>query len=246
VLDEPVGPRGGDKALPDALPGIVSGLLTQEQTVLVVRATRPDRRSRWVKAFREPAASVDCEAPTRKPALLAFVRKEADRQGLALEAGVAELLVERVGPHLLALRQELAKASLFAGEGGRVTAAHASELTSDLAEEPIWDLTDAIGDGRTSEALVVLAKLVGAGAPPPVLLGALASHFRRLVRVRNGSSVPAPPFVRKKLEQQASRYSVRRVEDCLRNIHATDEALKGQGVLPPDLALERLVLALAS
>ncbi len=246
VLKEPEARRATAKAMGAAVAEAVAALEDGGSTVLVVRATRIDRRSAWVKAFREPAASVDCEAPTRKPALLAFVRKEADRQGLALDAGVAELLVERVGPHLLALRQEIAKASLFAGEGCRVTAAHASELTSDLAEEPIWDLTDAIGDGRTAEALVVLAKLVGAGAPPPVLLGALASHFRRLVRVRHGANVPAPPFVRKKLERQASRYSVRRVEDCLRTIHATDEALKGQGVLPPDQALERLVLALAS
>ena len=33
---------------------------------------------------------------------------------------------------------------------------------------------------------------------------------------------------------------------CLRAIHETDEALKGQGALPPDLALERLVLGLST
>jgi DNA polymerase-3 subunit delta len=246
VLREPEARRGSAKAMGAALAEILPALEDEGSSVLVVRAGRIDRRTAWVKAFREPAAIVECEAPTRKPALLDFVRQEAGRQGLTLERGAAELLVDRVGPHLLALRQELAKAALFAGEKSRITAAHASELTSDLAEEPIWDLTDAIGDGRTADALVVLGKLVGTGAPPPVLLGALASHFRRLLRVRHGASVSGPPFVRQKLERQAGRYGLRRVADCLRAIHETDEALKGQGVLPPDLALERLVLALAS
>ncbi len=245
VLQEPEARRGAAKALGKALTDAVASLEDDGSSVLIVRASRIDRRSAWVKAFREPAAVVDCEAPTRKPALLAFVRAEADRQGLTLGRGVAELLVERVGPHLLALRHELAKAALFAGDSREVGVAHASELTSDLAEEPIWDLTDAIGEGHTAEALSVLTKLVGAGAPPPVLLGALASHFRRLLRLRSGASVSAPPFVRKKLERQASRLTPRRARDCLRAIHETDEALKGAGVLPPELALERLVLALA-
>jgi hypothetical protein len=52
--------------------------------------------------------------------------------------------------------------------------------------------------------------------------------------------------VRRKLEAQARRYSSRRIVTCLRAIHQTDEALKGQGVLPPDLALERLVLGLSA
>ena len=115
-----------------------------------------------------------------------------------------------------------------------------------MAEEPIWDLTDAIGEGRAGDALAVLGKLLHGGAPPPVLLGSLASHFRRLLRARSGGSVSGPPFVQRKLKAQAGRYAPARLGSCLRAIHDTDEALKGQGGLGPQLALERLVLALAA
>ena len=114
-----------------------------------------------------------------------------------------------------------------------------------MSEEPIWDLTDAIGEGRTPDALALLGKLLAAGSPPVVVLGALASHFRRLARVRNGGSVGGPPFVQRKLKSQASRFGPRQLLSCLAAIHQTDLALKGEGNLKPEMALERLVLGLS-
>ena len=47
-------------------------------------------------------------------------------------------------------------------------------------------------------------------------------------------------------KSQARRYAPVRLQICLRAIHDTDEALKGQGSLPTVLALERLVMGLAA
>ena len=52
--------------------------------------------------------------------------------------------------------------------------------------------------------------------------------------------------MRQKLESQARRYGPRRLRSSLDAIHQTDLALKGQGGLRPELALERLVLGLAA
>jgi DNA polymerase III delta subunit len=118
-------------------------------------------------------------------------------------------------------------------------------IVSDVADEPIWDLTDAIGEGRTPDALAILCRLLESGTPPPVLLGSLASHFRRLARLRSGASVAGHPFMVKKLESQAKRYTRRRLVGCLRSLHEVDETLKGRGALPADIALERLVMGLS-
>ena len=127
-----------------------------------------------------------------------------------------------------------------------MTTAHVAAGTIDIAEESIWDLTDAIGEGRPTDALSLLAKLNKAGSPAPVILGSLVSHFRRLLRVRSGAPAQGPPFVRKKLEGQARRYTMRRLLACLRAIHQTDTAIKGAGALRPETSLERLVIGLAS
>ncbi|MEE9607815.1 MAG: DNA polymerase III subunit delta [Myxococcota bacterium] len=256
LLREPEAARGPARGLAEALADSVSALAAAGRaaeggaepggTVLVVVASKPDSRARWVRAFAEPAVRVRCDSPRGARELAAFVREEAERQGVALEPGAAQLLAERVGPQLLMLRQEIAKLWLVVGPGGRATRAHVSTGTSDVAEEPIWDLTDAIGEGRVAEALTLLHKLVGAGAPPPLVLGALVAHFRKLLRLRSGGGVAGPPFVRRKLEGQARRYAERRLLSCLHAIHETDTALKGQGALRPELALERLVIGLSA
>jgi DNA polymerase-3 subunit delta len=243
-LREPSGGRGGWKALSEALAGLVKEQAGVDTSVLVVSAGSVDRRTAWVRAFGD--ALVDCEPPRNARDLAAFVREDAKRRGIAIGSGVAEALVERVGGGLLALRTELEKAALLAGPDAKVERRHVLESAAELAEEPVWELTDAIGEGRVGDALGVLGRVLAAGAPAPVVLGTLAGHFRKLVRVRNGAPVAAPPFVQKKLESQARRYAPARLLVCLRAIHDTDEALKGQGALPPELALERLVLGLSA
>jgi DNA polymerase-3 subunit delta len=244
LLRDPEAARGGAKELTEAVAEAVAELPSGSETVLVVVAEKADRRARWVKAFGAPAI-VDCSPPRGERQIVAFVRAEAQRQGVEFERGVAELLAERIGPHLLMLRQEIAKAALLAGDGKRVTREQIVAGASDVAEEPIWDLTDAIGEGRAADALAALAKLLRVGAAPPLLLGALASHFRRLLKLRSGGGVAGPPFVRRKLEGQARRFTERRLLACLRAIHQADLALKGEGGLPPQLTLERLVIGLA-
>jgi DNA polymerase-3 subunit delta len=245
VLAEPEARRGSARALLD----FVADWLEQERAgaptaVLVVTAQRPDKRARWVKAF--DTAVVSCDAPTSARELAEFVRAEAARQDVALERGVAEALVERIGPQLQLLRMEIGKLALLAGPGAAVSRAHVGVGTALATEEPIWDLTDAIGEGRTADALHVLARLLAAGEPPPVLLGALVSHFRRLLRAAAGGEIAGPPFVKKKLASQAKRYGVPRLRASLGALHETDLALKGAGALKPELALERVVIALAA
>jgi len=245
VLREPEGGRGGGKALTDAIAEAVSALGSANDVVLLVVAAKADRRSRWTKAFRDPAADVRCDPPRGGRDLAAFIREEAKRQGVELERVAADLLAERVGPQLLLLRREIEKAALFAGPGERVTRDHVAAGSCDVAEEPIWDLTDAIGDGRGPDALISLARILAAGAAPPQVLGALAAHFRKLLRLSSGGAAAGPPFVVKKLERQAGRYTTRRLLACLSAIHETDMALKGAGALGPDMAVERLVIGLA-
>lgn len=247
VLREPTEKRAGARDLLEALADLVveSEKAGAARSVLVVLAAKPDRRARWVKEFARAGGLVECNPPRDARSLVGFVRDEAQRQGVELERGVAELIAERIGPQLLVLRREIEKAALFAGPGRPVTREHAALSTSDLAEEPIWDLTDAIGEGRAGDALQVLGRLLGTGAPPVVVLGSLASHFRRLLRVRAGEVVRGGSFVLRKLERQAGRYRPERLALCLGAIHDTDEVLKGRGGVRARTALERLVLGLA-
>ena len=245
VVREPEGRGRGPGTLLDGIETALDEIRESSSTVLVVTASSADKRSKWVKAFKEPAALVACEPPKGARAIVAFLKQEAKRCGVSLQAGAAEALAEAVGPQLLMLRQELEKAALHAGPGRPVRRDDVIAVACDVAEEPIWDLTDAIGEGRTPDALVVLTRLLESGVPAPVLLGSFASHFRKLARSHCGASVAGHPFVVRKLESQARRYTQGRLIACLRAIHQVDETLKGRGSLPAEIALERLVIGLS-
>lgn len=152
-LREPSGGRGSWKSVCEALPGLIRELGADAQAVLVVTATSIDRRLSWVRAFGE--AVIECEAPRGARELIAFVKRDAKKLGLALDGAAAEQLVERVGASLIGLRSELEKASLLAGPGQKITESHVAASAADLADEPVWDLTDAIGEGRAGDALAV-------------------------------------------------------------------------------------------
>lgn len=248
ILMNPDGKRAGAKELLDAMGDSLAEHIERSaevvSSVLIVAASKPDKRQRWVKVFgKDPAAVVACDAPKSGRDVVNFIKSEAKLQSVKFEKGAAERLADLVGPQLLLLRQEIAKAVLVAGPGEVVTRTHIEESTSQLAEEPIWDLTDAIGEGRTKDAIALLGRM--SDAPAPVVLGALAAHFRKLTKVRHGGGVPGPPFVKRKLENQARRFSPARLRACLTAIHECDLAIKGASPLPPALTLERLVLGLA-
>jgi len=246
VLREPEARKAKSEGVVEALATVVAELAEQSQTVLVVIAARIDRRSRWVKAFADPAALVVCDPPRGAREVAAFATAEARRAGIPLGPGAAQALAEAVGPQLLRLRNELEKASLLAGPGERVTREHVVEAVSAVSEEKIWELTDAVFDGRRADALVALSRLLAGGVPAPVLLGALASQLRKLARARAGQAPRGHPFVVRRIEAQARRRSLARFLAGLRDAEEADERLKGKGGLAAEHVLERLVLGLSA
>lgn len=243
VLRMPPPKRGKAKDLGDAIAESLDVVARGSDAVFVVVASKVEGRARWVKLLGAEA-SVRCNPPKGLRAIAAWVNAEAKQQGISLGKGAAALLAERTGPHLMMLRHEIAKAALFAGPGEQVTSRHVAEATTDVAEEPIWDLTDAIGEGRIADAMAVLEKLLGAGGAPPAILGALASHFRKLLATRTGGKVAGKPYTVGKLESQSKSFSAGRLVSCMRAIHQTDLALKGVGGIPAEISLARLVLGL--
>jgi len=244
-LREPDGRKGKAKGLVDVLADLVPSLAERDDIVLLVSAASIDKRSRWVKAFQEPSTLVDCSPPSAGRALASWVKAEAARQGVSMNGDAAQALGEATGPELQLLRHEIEKASLYAGPGETVTRAHVLGTVSDVAEDPIWDLTDAIGEGRKAEALRVLGRLQAAGAPGPVLLASLAGHFRKLLRARHGEDPKGHPFAVRKIQSQSQRYRPARLTACLSAIHEVDEVLKGAGQIDPELAMQRLVIGLS-
>jgi DNA polymerase-3 subunit delta len=224
-------------------------------TVLVLEAEQLDRRLRWVKQLVAQGALIECSGPRGAAEIRAWIERELRERGRRPLKGAAAALADQVGGDVDALRSEIDKLCLYAGERVEIGPDDVSAMTGQLRPLAVYDLTDQLGARQAGPALHTLARLLDQGEPPLALLGVLANHFRRLVRARECRPLEAEivqqrlgihPFAARKLAEQARRFDLRRLRQCLDAVRLTDEALKGAEPLTPRQAIERLVLAVCA
>ena len=250
VVARGISDRRAGRFIEHELPGYLDD--PSPTTCLVLEGERIDRRQRWVKHVQQVGQLRECKGPSRPAELRAWIEARLRQQGKKPARGAAAALLDLVGPDLDRLSMELDKACLYAGERPEVNADDIAAMTGDLRPRAVYELTDAIGGRQRPEALKILSHLIDQGDAPLAVLGALANHFRRLLRtcecrplepreVQRRLSVH--PYTAQKLVEQARHFGIRRLRVCLDAVRRTDEALKGSLPLPARLAIERLVLA---
>src|SRR5215203_2367964 len=88
------------------------------------------------------------------------------------------MLVERMGPNPLRLRNELERLALWAGPGGQVSAGDLEEMVTDTSEAAVWSLSDALIESDAAAALRIGERLIGQGENVTGLIYGLASRLR--------------------------------------------------------------------
>ncbi|HET8976423.1 MAG TPA: DNA polymerase III subunit delta [Solirubrobacterales bacterium] len=117
---------------------------------------------------------------------------EAAELGFTLDLDAARLLVDRLGPRSLRLRNELERLALWS-EGGRVGVEEIHEMIADTSEEAIWSLADAIVEGDEAKTLRVAETLVAQGEALPRIVYSLAPRLRQALRAARELEAGRPP-----------------------------------------------------
>ncbi len=258
-LDEPeaIG-KGRGPANPKLLDGLVEYLAAPNpSTVLVITSAGIDARSRLVTAAKKSGVVEKFEGLRRNDDAVSFVVQHAREVGVGIDSAAANLIVERVGTSPSALTVALEQASLYAGAQTKVTAAHVAAVVTDAREAVVFDLTDAVGMGRHDRAIAVLRRMFSQGdggmSEAAPLVGLLARQLRMLmlahgVGLRQGdveSAAGVPPFVARKLVEQARQFSPDRLRRAFAALVRLDGDLKGGSFVVSKataLALERWIL----
>jgi DNA polymerase III subunit delta len=153
-------------------------------------------------------------------------------------------LADAVGADLSRLALTLDQLALYAGDRA-ITVDDVEDLVADTRERSVFELTDAIGQGRLPAALAAVSSLCDQRQSAIGVVVMLARHVRQLALVHAGHArgatkaelpgiVGAPPFIVDKLTAQARRYAPAALAEAEAMLAAVDRALKGQ---PLDAAL---------
>jgi DNA polymerase-3 subunit delta len=178
--------------------------------------------------------------------------------GLAMDGDAIEWMVDLLGADAMHIATEIEKLRLYAGDRKRIDARELATLVPDSSVSTIFVLVDALGKRDRLRALGLVDTLVRQGEYMPLALGFLASLFRLALaakekglkspqQIQHEFSKPGRPVWRSKAEQihqTAAVFSKAQLETGLRQIFATDWALRE--ARPSDrIVMEKFILALA-
>jgi DNA polymerase-3 subunit delta len=222
-------------------------------TCVLMVAETADQRRKFFIDLKKRGAVVKYDPPYERQ-LRPWVDGEARRQGVSLEAGAAELLVQVIGADLAQLASALEQLSLYAGGRKRITVADVEEVVAETRQHSVFDLANAVGDGDARRALHQLGRMLAAKEAAVKILFMVTRHFRQLYSVRDldrrgagreevAQALGIPPFFVEGLVKQSRRLKAGTLARTFEALYQADRALKGSR-LGDELVLERLVLEL--
>lgn len=225
-----------------------------DSTTMIVSAAKLDGRLKWVQALKKQAVVVDC-APLYDNQRLGWVRQEAARLGIRLDAEAAGVLKELAGEGLYVVRRELEKLSLYVSKKETVTVHDVIAVQGAEPGASVFDLSGAIIQGKVSQALLIVEKTLESGEAPLRILGALLWQYRRLWKAKDGvSRRVGEAAVAKSLgihpHQQGEFFAmIRRVplahfSEAFQAFSVTDRALKGAAAGSPHRIMHALIMDL--
>lgn len=161
------------------LEGVVAalgGLPPDLSVVLIARDKAPAKLAKAVKAAEGEVHEFEAPKAREMPGALVA---EAKRLGFALDRQAARMLVDRMGANPQRLRNELERLALWAGEGGKVTAADLDAMVADTSEAAVWALSDTLLERDPAAALRIAERLISQGENVTGLIYGLASRLRK-------------------------------------------------------------------
>lgn len=226
-------------------------------TVLVLEASGLDQRMKLAKLLAEKALVVDVGASEddeqRIAAAVGLAKALAKEQGIEFETGAAEDLAEFVSGDLMRLKTELDKLATYAGERRRVRREDVAALVISEKTTTIWEVADLLATRQPKKALEFLERLLREGEEPPMMVGAMAWMYRKLIEASelrgatNGWQAARALGMRPEQAeialQSARKTSRERLLDGLKALQKADDRLKSGA--DDRVVLEFLVAGLA-
>lgn len=260
ITDVIVSAAGNRDNLREDDEGILISYLNRppETSVVIFIAEELDKRRKISKLLLEKTVAVefkaleDAELITWAKTKLKDLKSDADEKAL-------RHLVGLVGNNARRLTTEIEKLSVAALPDKLITLDLVESLVPDSRELSNFELTDYLLSKNKTRALQILKKILDDGAEPLMLLGLIASNFRRLfmskelmsqgVERREVARILKLPYGKQEeFLAAARRADTKKLTGVMRRIARCDAAIKnsigGGGTAGSRLQIEMLVCEL--
>lgn len=223
-------------------------------TVMIFVADDLDKRKGLSRALLDSCTVVDF-SPLKDHEAKTWCEARLKELKTAADEPVLNEIVRLVGTDIQTLLNELDKLVSAAIDSHKITLDLVDDLIGRSRELSNYELTDHLLAKNRKRALETLYRLLDDGVEPLMLIGLMASNYRRLalgkyLLTRGGPaevfrSVPLPPFKRDSYIATLQRSDSEKIARGIQLIAAADLAIKTSQATPR-LQVEILVCELAS
>ncbi len=180
-----------------------------------------------------------------------WIRNAANDKGAQITPGAIRILSQLIGNNLWMLDNELEKLALYAGDSP-IEESHVNLLVSEAKESSIFAGIDALLDGRPSNCLKIMHRLVADGAEFPYLVVMIGRQLRLVTLAKDLLDAGCPPqeiarrlritheFAQRRTMEQARRFPWPVLEQMYASLLRADLSVK-TGDIPQEVALELIV-----
>lgn len=135
--------------------------------------------SKLAKSVAATGLAIDCNSPQERQIKAWLVERAKTVHNVRLDSAAADMLMQLLPSEIGILIQEVAKLALIAGENRVINGKLVMENVGNWRVRKIWDMVDAVADGRAADALSQLDRLITSGEKPHGLLAMMATTLRR-------------------------------------------------------------------
>ena len=205
-------------------------------TIFVAPYEKVDERKKVTKLMKEKSVVLQAQTLQNQD-LMNWIRIEAKHFGKTIDDQAIDQLVEMVGSHMLALRQEIEKMCLYLGEEERITKSVVENLVAKTLEHDAFQMLSAYLENNAKKALEIYHELLRQKEEPIKLVGLLSSNIRTMSNVfyllqkgyhpqQIAKQLKIHPYRVKLISEQRVRPSQERLMEALYKLADIDLQLK--------------------
>ncbi len=159
-----------------------------ESSLLIMDVSTFPANTKLFKLIADKGWCIECALPTGGgrsktvsiPAVQKWVQTWGNsRHGLKLTTAQASQILEAVGTESGLLHQELAKLALYADDSGTLSAESIKQHVGSWRTRTMWEIADAVADGRIADAIAELERVFAAGEHPAAVVPQISWSLRR-------------------------------------------------------------------
>lgn len=240
--------RNAEKYNSEAAAGALLSYLASpnESTILLLLANKVDKRTKFYKACDKAGEIVECPA-MNDGEVTQWIKLELEKQGKTMAAPAVRTLIDRTGVHLSDVQNALSLVVNFVGQDSdTISSENVIAACTDVTEEEIWALTDAIATSRSGDALAALRRLTDLGKHPDEMIGTINWLLKSAYAVAVADGEPnISRFVAQKVSPLTQKLGLVKLRRAFALCTDTQFMMRNTGV-DSELALELLVVKLAA